>query len=172
MPLVFKQKIRIARYKGHNLLNKRSEIINKCLHWNKFVLALYDRKDWNKFSITVFEHSCVRHYSSPKSDCLKSSWVVSGISVFRCWLVYLANMHMKSQFPQACLAHSSREINQITGDSDSLRGLNFENCESEPYINDFILRISLYCKFFVDRCMLFCIVFFPRYYNTLLMSTL
>ena len=62
-------------------------------------------------------------------------------------------LYMESQFFQAWLAHSSREINQIMGGSDPLRGLNFENCESEPYINDVILSIPLYCKFFDDhRC--------------------
>ena len=30
---------------------------------------------------------------------------VLGIIVFLCWLTYLAAMHMKSQFPQAWLAH-------------------------------------------------------------------
>ena len=69
-----------------------------------------------------------------------------------CLLAYLAAMHMKSQFPQAWLAHDSREISQITGDSDSLRQINFENCESEPYKNDTKLRIPLYCKFFDDHC--------------------
>ena len=59
---------------------------------------------------------------------------------------------MKSQLSQAWLAHSSREINQIMGGSDPLRWLNSENCESEPYINDVILRIPLYCKFFDDHC--------------------
>ena len=39
------EKLEIARYKGHNLLNKRFEIINKCRHRNKFALALYDNKD-------------------------------------------------------------------------------------------------------------------------------
>ena len=42
---------------------------------------------------------------------------------------------------------ASREINQIVGGSDPLRWLNFEICESEPCINDVILRIPLYCKF-------------------------
>ena len=63
-------------------------------------------------------------------------------------LAYLTTMHIKSQFPEAWLAHSSREINQIAEGSDLFRCLNFENCESEPYINDVILRIPLYCKFF------------------------
>ena len=67
-----------------------------------------------------------------------------------CWLAYLAT---KSKFPEAWLVHSSRETNQITrtGGSDPLCWLNFQNCESEPYINDAILRILLYCKFFYDR---------------------
>ena len=60
-----------------------------------------------------------------------------------CLLAYLAAMHMKSQFPQAWLTHGSREISQITGGSDSLRQINFENCEGEPYTN---------CKFFDDHC--------------------
>ena len=59
---------------------------------------------------------------------------------------------MKSQFPQVWLAHSSREINQITGGSVPLRWLNSANCESEPYINDVILKIPLCCKFVDDRC--------------------
>ena len=42
--LCLNKKMEIARYKGHNLLNKRSEIINKYRHRNKFALALYDRK--------------------------------------------------------------------------------------------------------------------------------
>ena len=78
-------------------------------------------------------------------------WMM-GISVFLCWLAYLATMHMKSQFPQAWLAHSSREINQITGGRDPLRWLNSKDCESEPSINDVMLRIPLYCKFFDDCC--------------------
>ena len=43
--LCLNEKLEIARYKGHNLLNKRSEIINKCRHRNKFALALYNSKD-------------------------------------------------------------------------------------------------------------------------------
>ena len=43
--LCLNEKLEIARYKGRNLLNKRSEIINKCRHQNKFALDLYDSKD-------------------------------------------------------------------------------------------------------------------------------
>ena len=43
--LCLNEKLEIARYKEHNLLNKRSEMINKCCHQNKFALALYDSKD-------------------------------------------------------------------------------------------------------------------------------
>ena len=175
MLLVLDWKAGKARYKGRNLLNKWSKIINKCGHRNKFALALYDSKDWIKFSVTTFEQPCLRDYSFPKSDCFKSSWSqrVSGISVFLCWLVHLVTMHMKSQFSQVWLAHSSREINQITRGSDSLRWLNFENCESESYITDVILRMPLYCKRgwkivgppawnFKFQVKLFCIVFFPQ----------
>ena len=59
---------------------------------------------------------------------------------------------MKSQFPQAWLTHSSREINPIAGGSDPMRWLNSENYESEPYRNDVTLRIPLHRKFFDDRC--------------------
>ena len=97
-------------------------------------------------------------------------------------------MHMKSQFPQAWLAHSSCEINQIMGGSDPLRWLNFENCESEPYINDIILKTPLYCKVFDNRTWLkvvhpmawnfkyqlklFGMTFFLQYYNALMLSAL
>ena len=40
-----KQKLEIASYKGDNLLNKRSELINKCRHQNKFTLLRHDSKD-------------------------------------------------------------------------------------------------------------------------------
>ena len=43
--LCLNEKLEIASYKGHNLLHKRSEIINKCRHRNKFALAFYDSKD-------------------------------------------------------------------------------------------------------------------------------
>ena len=43
--LCLKEKLQIARYKGSNLLNKRSEIINKCRQRNKFALVLCDSKD-------------------------------------------------------------------------------------------------------------------------------
>ena len=51
---------------------------------------------------------------------------VWAVSVFLCWLAYLAPMYMKSQFSQAWLAYSSREIIQITGGKDPLRGSNLE----------------------------------------------
>ena len=80
---------------------------------------------------------------------------VSGISVSLCWLAYLAAMHMESYFPQAWLAHSPRETNQITGGSYPLRWLNLENYESELCIYGVILRIPpLYCKYFDDRYIL------------------
>ena len=73
------------------------------------------------------------------------SWVL-WISIFLCWLAYLAIMHMKSQVPRAWLPHTSREINQIAGGSVPLPSLNFEICERESYIKGVILRIPLYCK--------------------------
>ena len=117
---------------------------------------------------------------------------ISEITVFLYWLAYLATTHIDSQFPRACLPHSLREINQITGGSHPLRWLNFKNCESEPYIYDIILRIPLYCKLFLNdrstwlkiaivsppalkfkyQVKLLCIVFFPQYYNSLILTTL
>ena len=43
--LCLNEKLEIARYKGSNLLNKPSQIINKCRPRNKFGLALYGSKD-------------------------------------------------------------------------------------------------------------------------------
>ena len=43
--LCLNKKLKIAGYKGRNLLNKPSEIINKSRHQNKFALALYDSKN-------------------------------------------------------------------------------------------------------------------------------
>ena len=38
-------KLEINSYKGNNLLNKRSELINKCRHLNKHTLLRHDTKD-------------------------------------------------------------------------------------------------------------------------------
>ena len=60
--LCLNEKLEIERYKGHNLLHKQSEKIDKCRRRNEFVLALYDSKDWIRFSVTAFEQPCVRNY--------------------------------------------------------------------------------------------------------------
>ena len=39
------EKLAIALYKDDNMLNKRYEIISKCRHRNKYMLASYDSKD-------------------------------------------------------------------------------------------------------------------------------
>ena len=33
------EKVAIARYKGNGLLNKRTELLSKCRHRNKFIIA-------------------------------------------------------------------------------------------------------------------------------------
>ena len=43
--LCLNEKLEIASYKGDNLLNKRSELINKCRQQNKFTLLRNDSKD-------------------------------------------------------------------------------------------------------------------------------
>ena len=37
--LCLAEKVAIARYKGDDLLNKRTELISKCRHRNKFIIA-------------------------------------------------------------------------------------------------------------------------------------
>ena len=43
--LCLTEKLAIALHKDDNILNKRSEIISKCRHRNKYMLASYDNKD-------------------------------------------------------------------------------------------------------------------------------
>ena len=43
--LCLNEKLEINSYKGNNLLNKRSELINKCRHLNKHTLLRHDAKD-------------------------------------------------------------------------------------------------------------------------------
>ena len=43
--LCLNEKLEIASYKGDNLLNRRSELISKCRHQNKFTLLRHDSKD-------------------------------------------------------------------------------------------------------------------------------
>ena len=43
--LCLNEKLAIALHKDDNMLNKRAEIIRKCRHKNKYMLACYDSKD-------------------------------------------------------------------------------------------------------------------------------
>ena len=43
--LCLNEKLQIAIYRGNNMLNKRTEIISKCRHRNKYALASYDSMD-------------------------------------------------------------------------------------------------------------------------------
>ena len=76
--LCLNEKLEIAKYKGYNLLNKRSEIINKCRHQKKFAWVCYDSKDWIWFSVTAFEQLWARGRSFPGSDRFRSSWIQLG----------------------------------------------------------------------------------------------
>ena len=42
------EKMEIATYRGYNLLNKKTELISKCRHQNKYTLSKYDTKDWRQ----------------------------------------------------------------------------------------------------------------------------
>ena len=43
--LCLSEKLEIALYKGDNLLNKKTELISKCRHQNKYTLLRHDTKD-------------------------------------------------------------------------------------------------------------------------------
>ena len=43
--LCLNEKLEIALYEGENLLNKKTELISKCHHQNKFMLLRHDSKD-------------------------------------------------------------------------------------------------------------------------------
>ena len=43
--LCLSEKLEIALYEGDNLLNKKTELISKCRHKNKFTLLRHDSKD-------------------------------------------------------------------------------------------------------------------------------
>ena len=43
--LCLNEKLEIALYEGENLLNKKTELISKCCHENKFMLLRHDSKD-------------------------------------------------------------------------------------------------------------------------------
>ena len=43
--LCLSEKLEITSYKGDNVLNERSELINKCRQQNKFTLLRHDSKD-------------------------------------------------------------------------------------------------------------------------------
>ena len=46
--LCLNEKMEIVTYRGNNLLNKKTELISKCRHQNKYTLSKYDTKDWRQ----------------------------------------------------------------------------------------------------------------------------
>ena len=50
--LCLNEKLEIASYKGDNLLNRRSELIGKCRHQNKFTLLRHDNRT-KSYAFTV-----------------------------------------------------------------------------------------------------------------------
>ena len=46
--LCLNEKMEIATYRGNNLLAKKTELISKCRHQNKYTLSKYDTKDWRQ----------------------------------------------------------------------------------------------------------------------------
>ena len=46
--LCLNEKLDISKYRGNNLLNKKTELISKCRHQNKYTLSKYDTKDWRQ----------------------------------------------------------------------------------------------------------------------------
>ena len=45
--LCLNERLSIAIYRGNNMLKKRTELISKCRHRNKYALASYHSIDWN-----------------------------------------------------------------------------------------------------------------------------
>ena len=43
--LCLNEKLKIALYRNNNMLNRRTEILTKCRHKNKYALISYDSKD-------------------------------------------------------------------------------------------------------------------------------
>ena len=43
--LCLNEKLKISKYRGNNLLNKKTELISRCRHQNKCTLSKYDSKD-------------------------------------------------------------------------------------------------------------------------------
>ena len=67
-------------------------------------------------NIAAFEQPCTASRNLIISRVCEVSWVL-GISVFLCWLAYLATMHMKLQLLQSLASSQLMWINQSTGGS-------------------------------------------------------
>ena len=47
--LCLNEKLKIVLHRDSNMLNRRTKILNKCRHKNKYALILYDSKDQSRF---------------------------------------------------------------------------------------------------------------------------
>ena len=52
--LCLSEKLQIALHRNNYMLNRRTEILNKCRHKNKYALISYDRKTRAEFPLKVF----------------------------------------------------------------------------------------------------------------------
>ena len=46
--LCLNEKLEIATYRANNLLNKKTELVSKCRHQNKYTLSKYDTNNWRQ----------------------------------------------------------------------------------------------------------------------------
>ena len=68
--LCLNEKLEIALYQKDNLLNKRSEIVNKCRHVNKHMLWRYHSNDWMT-SYVINEYLVLFQTVNSTDDCEK-----------------------------------------------------------------------------------------------------
>ena len=68
--LYLNEKLKIALHRYNNMLNRRTEILNKNKNKNKYALTLYDAKNRAKFPFKVLTKRLAQNYCSQDSGWL------------------------------------------------------------------------------------------------------
>ena len=68
--LCLNEKLKVVLHRGNNMLHRRTKILNKCRHKNKYALISYDSKDQSRFLLKVSRKCFTQNYCFQESDWL------------------------------------------------------------------------------------------------------
>ena len=96
-------------------------------------------------------HDCIYITILRPSSCFCEIWAICMLFIYITYIyvyIYIYIIHIIYIYIYSLSKSNNYSLKSAHHKSVIIsHWLNFENCETKPYINDVILRIPLYCKF-------------------------